>query len=148
MGFAAYFTHDVNGGLVRCDVRFEPVVFNGQDVCTGFCNDAQHFYQASGSVQQSYGKLHSSVSGEQALFNDVLYKADVNVSAREQTYNLFSRYIQFSADDCCRRRCTCRLHNLLAALHQLKNGICNLCVGNGHHIIRIFLNQRYGEISR
>ena len=91
VGFAAYFTHNVNGGLVRCDVRFEPVVFNGQDVCTGFCNDAQHFYQASGSVQQSYGKLHSSVSGEQALFNDVLYKADVNVSAREQTDNLFYR---------------------------------------------------------
>lgn len=99
-GFTVVNATDLAGNLDVCFVgaegRVEPIVRNGNDICTGVCNVVEKVAETAGLVKQRNAESQAAVTGNKTLLDNALDKADVNIAAGKQAHHALALNIDLA----------------------------------------------------
>ncbi len=88
------------------------------------------------------------MAGHEALLDDALDEAHVDVAAGEQAHDVFALHVDLALEHGGHGRGAGGLDDLLAALHEQEHGLGDLEIVNGDDVVGIFLDERDGDIAR
>ena len=88
------------------------------------------------------------MAGHEALLDDALDEAHVDVAAGEQANDVFALHVDLALEHGGHGRGTGGLDDLLAALHEQQHGLGDLEIANGDDVVGIFLDERDGDVAR
>ena len=104
--------------------------------------------EAAGPVEQRDREAQPAVAGHEALLDDALDEAHVDVAAGEQAHDVFALHVDLALEHGGHGRGAGGLDDLLAALHEQEHGLGDLKIVDGDDVVGVFLDERDGDVAR
>ena len=123
-------------------------MLHGEDVRAERGNVVEQLAETARPVEQRDREAQPAVAGHEALLDDALDEAHVDVAAGEQAHDVFALHIDLALEHGGHGRGAGGLDDLLAALHEQEHRLGDLEIVDGDDVVGVFLDERDGDVAR